>query len=268
MNRSDRPSPGYTIAPFGTNRRMVAANAALALSRHTIHLMTEIDVTAARLLIAQHKARTGETPSFTAYVATCLGRTLAEYPSFNSFRSGRKVYLLEDITISVAVEREVGGESIPQPVPLRSIGSKTYAQVNEEFREVQRAYAVPDAAEPGPSLLRFVPDVLVRAFVRLVTRDPGVVQNIGVVGVSSVGMFASDALWLVPLSPTTVMLSVGSIVRRPAIVDGALQEREVLCVTASFDHDIVDGAPAARFMKRFGEILSGGDELRALAERD
>jgi pyruvate/2-oxoglutarate dehydrogenase complex dihydrolipoamide acyltransferase (E2) component len=43
-----------------------------------------------------------------------------------------------------------------------------------------------------------------------------------------------------------------------------LQERENLCLTFSFDHDIIDGAPAARFMSRFAEILSSGSELRDL----
>ena len=52
-------------------------------------------------------------------------------------------------------------------------------------------------------------------------------QHVGVVGVSSIGMFAAEATWLVPLSPTTVMVSVGSIVRRPIVTEGALQEREM-----------------------------------------
>jgi pyruvate/2-oxoglutarate dehydrogenase complex dihydrolipoamide acyltransferase (E2) component len=78
-------------------------------------------------------------------------------------------------------------------------------------------------------------------------------------------MFGSGPLWLVPLTNATVTVAVGSISKRPALVDGELREREHLCLAVSFDHDIVDGAPAARFTSRFGELLSSGDEVRGVA---
>jgi pyruvate/2-oxoglutarate dehydrogenase complex dihydrolipoamide acyltransferase (E2) component len=89
-------------------------------------------------------------------------------------------------------------------------------------------------------------------------------KRFGVVGVTAVGMFGSGPMWLVPLTSATVTVAVGAIVKRPALVDGGLQEREHLCLTVSFDHDIVDGAPAARFLSRFAELLSCGDDLRDL----
>ena len=264
MKERTRTSPGYTTVSFGTQRRMVAVNSAIARRRHTIHLVAETDVTAPRRFMAEYRKRTGMSLSFTAYVATCLARTLAEYPTFNSFRKGRTLYVLDDITVSIALERDIDGESVPQPIPIRAINGKTFSQVSEELRSQQRGSDQQAGSVRRASWVRYVPDALLRAFVRLMTRDPGVVQHVGVVGVSSVGMFASDPTWLVPLSPATVMVSVGSIVTRPILVDGELQGRERLCITASFDHDIVDGAPAARFMRRFGEILASGDEVRAL----
>ena len=44
-------------------------------------------------------------------------------------------------------------------------------------------------------------------------------------------------------------------------------EREHLCLTVSFDHDIVDGVRAARFTTRFTVRLSQADELRGLIDR-
>jgi pyruvate/2-oxoglutarate dehydrogenase complex dihydrolipoamide acyltransferase (E2) component len=78
-------------------------------------------------------------------------------------------------------------------------------------------------------------------------------------------MFGEGPLWLVPLTSATVTVAVGSIAQHTAWVDGILQEREVLCLTLSFDHDIVDGAPAARFTSRFTQQLASGEELRACA---
>jgi pyruvate/2-oxoglutarate dehydrogenase complex dihydrolipoamide acyltransferase (E2) component len=75
-------------------------------------------------------------------------------------------------------------------------------------------------------------------------------------------MFGEGALWFVPLSGATVAVTVGSIVPRPVAVEGRIESREHLCLTVSFNHDIVDGAPAARFLKSFGEVLKSGEVLR------
>lgn len=86
-------------------------------------------------------------------------------------------------------------------------------------------------------------------------------KRYGVVSVTAVGMFGSGAVWAIPLTAGTVTVTVGSIVKRPVFVEGEIQEREHLCLTVSFNHDIVDGAPAARFLKLFAEILQAGDPL-------
>ena len=55
---------------------------------------------------------------------------------------------------------------------------------------------------------------------------------------------------------------MGGIVERTGDASGLPQTREHLCLTISFDHDIVDGAPAARFTKRFAELLASGEVIR------
>jgi pyruvate/2-oxoglutarate dehydrogenase complex dihydrolipoamide acyltransferase (E2) component len=111
---------GYRAEPFGGNRPMVAASAAVGREKDTIHLMTEVDITQPRRLITKHLKRTGERLSLTAYVVTCLARTLEEFPRFNAFRKGRRLIVLDDITISVLFEREIDGEIIPEPVGIQA----------------------------------------------------------------------------------------------------------------------------------------------------
>jgi pyruvate/2-oxoglutarate dehydrogenase complex dihydrolipoamide acyltransferase (E2) component len=57
---------------------------------------------------------------------------------------------------------------------------------------------------------------------------------------------------------------VGGVSARPRVVDGAIQAREVLDLTATFDHNVVDGAPAARFVGRLRGLVEGADVLRQL----
>jgi pyruvate/2-oxoglutarate dehydrogenase complex dihydrolipoamide acyltransferase (E2) component len=48
---------------------------------------------------------------------------------------------------------------------------------------------------------------------------------------------------------------VGSISWKPAVVDGSIEPREILILTVTFDHDIVDGGPATRFVRRLVELI-------------
>jgi pyruvate/2-oxoglutarate dehydrogenase complex dihydrolipoamide acyltransferase (E2) component len=56
-------------------------------------------------------------------------------------------------------------------------------------------------------------------------------------------------------------VAVGGIVERPCVSTGQIEAREHLCLSIAFNHDIVDGAPAARFVKRFSELLMSGELL-------
>jgi pyruvate/2-oxoglutarate dehydrogenase complex dihydrolipoamide acyltransferase (E2) component len=257
---------GYRVEPFGGNRQMVAASSAVGREKDTIHLMTEVDITRPRRLIAEHRERTGERLSLTGYVVTCLARTLDEFPRFNSFRKGNRLIVLDDLTISVLFEREIDGENIPEPVGIQAANRKTYRQVNDELRAAQQQAGQRLGSATGTAWIRFIPSFLLRTFIRLASRNIGMQKRFGVVGVTAVGMFGSGPMWLIPLTSATVTVAVGAIAKRPVLVDDGLQEREHVCLTASFDHDIVDGAPAARFTSRFAEVLSSGDELRDLMQ--
>jgi pyruvate/2-oxoglutarate dehydrogenase complex dihydrolipoamide acyltransferase (E2) component len=257
-------SRGFRAEPFDADRRMVAASAAISKAKHVIHLVIEADIGEARSLIATHRVQAGERLSLTAYVATCLARTLAEFPQFNSFRRGNRLIVLDDVTISVLFEREIGGKSVPEPVGIHEATRKTYREINDELRAAQQHEGQRLGAATGMGWIRFIPGFLLRIFVRLAARSISMQKKYGVVGVTAVGMFGSGPLWLVPLTNATVTVGIGSIIKRPVVVDGELWEREFLCLTVSFDHDIVDGAPAARFVGRFTELLASGDEVRGL----
>ena len=61
-----------------------------------------------------------------------------------------------------------------------------------------------------------------------------------------------------PAPPTTLMMTVGGIGEKPGVVDGQIAIREYLSLTISFDHELIDGAPAARFTERLKELIESG----------
>ena len=102
------------------------------------------------------------------------------------------------------------------------------------------------------------------ALPRVLRRSPQWLKSTaGTTLVTSVGMFGPGAGWAIGILPLhTLCLTVGSVTVKPGVVDGRVEPRTFLAVTASVDHDIVDGAPAARFVRRLREIVEGAEVLR------
>jgi pyruvate/2-oxoglutarate dehydrogenase complex dihydrolipoamide acyltransferase (E2) component len=64
-----------------------------------------------------------------------------------------------------------------------------------------------------------------------------------------------------PVPNHTLQLTLGGIGEKPGVVDHRVEVRKYLSVTISFDHDLIDGAPAARFTDRLKKLIEKGDGL-------
>jgi len=261
----DQHKSGYKITPLSFQRKMVAASIAPGRKQNNIQALIEVDITVPRLLIRQHKERTGESLSMTAYVTSCLAQTVSEHAQVNAFIKGNKLVQMEDVAISVMLERELDGESVPEPIGIRAAQNKTYRQIHAEIRAAQRNLDAEFGGLNNMPWIKYIPGFLIKAFVRIASRNIAIISRYGVIGVTSVGMYApkDQALWVVPLvAGATVEVAVGSIVNRPRVAEDQLENREHLCLTVVLNHDIVDGAPAVRFLKRFAELLQDGSQLQ------
>ena len=81
----------------------------------------------------------------------------------------------------------------------------------------------------------------------------------GTVAVTAVGMYGHGGGWAVSPTNYTLQLTVGGISEQPRLVDGETKNRELLDLTVTFDHDVVDGGPAARFVQRLVDGIEGAD---------
>ena len=71
-------------------------------------------------------------------------------------------------------------------------------------------------------------------------------------------MFGKGAGWGIPIPVHTLDITLGGIAEKPASGDGQIALRDYLSLTISFDHDIIDGAPAARFTQSLKELIESG----------
>ncbi|MBP1761033.1 MAG: hypothetical protein H6Q64_575 [Firmicutes bacterium] len=77
----------------------------------------------------------------------------------------------------------------------------------------------------------------------------------GSVMLTSVGMFSTFDGWVIPTSIHPLCFAVGTITKKPGVIDGEIAVREYLKMTVLIDHDVMDGAPAARFLSRLDELI-------------
>lgn len=250
----------YKTKPFPKMRRLVVDAGWMGHRRHMIHGLVEADVTQARQYIREHKARTGESLSFTAFIVACLGQAVDMDRYIHAYRNWRnQLILFDEVDVLTMIEIEVGDRTFPLRHIIRAANKKIFREIHQEIRAAQAAEPIKAADFKGWYLYLFLPTFIRRSFWRILSKRPHVRKRIaGTVGITSVGMFGQGGGWGIGMPIHTLGITLGGIGEKPGVVDGRIEIREYLSVTISFDHDIIDGAPAARFTQQLKELIESG----------
>lgn len=253
-------TPGYKSVPFPRMRQLVLDNAWMSRRRHIMSGLVEFDVTDARGFIRDHESESGERISFTAFLLACIGRAVAADRLVQAMRDWRnRLIIFEDVDVLVAFEIQADDRTFPLVHPMRRTNERSVYEIHREIRAIQANPMSSPSAQGG--LLRhfyILPTFLRRIVYRLVMANPHWFRQFaGTASLSSVGMFGAGGGWGLGSPNHSLSIFVGGIAQKPAVVDGRIEVRELLSLTLSFDHDVIDGAPAARFTQRLKELVEG-----------
>lgn len=253
----------YSIEKIDPFRQLVIDGLELAARKHHIHGLVEVDITKARQRMRQIKEKTGESISFTGFLVYCCARAVDEDKHLHAYRDWRNhLVLFEDVDISLPVERTGQGQPVVLQTVIRAANHKSVWEIHREIRELQTKTLGETAWGRWLRWYVCIPGFIRRLFFRIVQRIPTVLKSFnGTVLVTSVGMFGTGAGWGIPLPGHTLSVTVGGIESKPGLINGEQQNKEQICMTVTFDHDIVDGAPAARFIQRFAALVQEGAGL-------
>jgi pyruvate dehydrogenase E2 component (dihydrolipoamide acetyltransferase) len=222
--------------PLNRVRRITAdrmAQSARSVARVT--LLMEVDMTEAvrfrTQLAPEFEKRYGARLAYDAMIAKACGIALAEHPHVNAQwqeateSHGAGIRLQEHINIGIAVAAEAG----LLVAVVRDADGKPLATVNSDLMGM---VAKSKSGGLGPDEL---------------TGSTFTITNLGGYGV--------EAFTPIVNPPESGILGIGRIAKRPAVVDGQVTVRDLMYVSLSFDHRVVDGAPAAEFLRRVKECL-------------
>jgi len=219
------PAPGQTIPLASVRARIAERMSASAHTTARVTLTTEVDATRLVEVRTQLKDVLADSLGFSIgyndlLVAICA-RALRDHPNLNSRIEGNHIRMLDEIHVGLAVDTERG---LLVPV-VRNADRLGVEDIARRIREVVAR------ARQG----RCSPDELTG----------------GTFTITSLGMYGVDAFAPIINLPECAILGVGRISLRPAVVDGKIVARQRMWLSLSFDHRVVDGAPAARFLQRW-----------------
>lgn len=239
---------------------------AVSPGHRTIGLV-EFDVTEALVRIERARAD-GRRLTLVSYLVSCIGTALAEHPALNSVKTGRRLYRFADVDVNLAVEMPTPHGEYPHQITIRRVQDKDPEAVYAEIEAARERYGQGRGAsvedrrlERSMRVLAHLPRAVRIGVLRAVTRSATRVKAwSGTTFVTSVTKFAGSGGFVIPFAagPVAVSFALGGISERSLCRDEIHETRSLLAVTVIVNHDLVDGGPAARFVRRLQELVETG----------
>lgn len=244
--KADKPAPppvvpfsfgggdaNYEDKPVSQMRKVIARR--LGESKFTaphFYLTIDINMDKAVQLRKRLKEVSPAKVSFNDLVIKAAAAALREHPAVNSSWLGDAIRTNHDVHIGVAVAVPDG---LLVPV-VRYANMKTLSQINSEVRHL--------AGKAKDKRLQ-----------------PDEMQG-NTFTISNLGMFGIEEFTAIINPPDACILAIGTIIQKPIVKEGQIVVGNMMKVTLSCDHRVVDGATGAQFLQTFQEILE--DPIRLL----
>jgi pyruvate dehydrogenase E2 component (dihydrolipoyllysine-residue acetyltransferase) len=211
-------TPGRLIPHTPTRRTIAARMVAGVTQAAPVTLTTKADAT--RLIALRNQLTTNgpAAPSYTDLILLLTAAALRQHPLLQAQWRDDGLFVPDAIDIAIAVDVEFG---LLAPV-VRHVDQ---LGVNEIAAQTRDLIAQARAGKLTPDQMR------------------GATFT-----VTNLGMFGIDAFTPIIQLPQCAVLGVGRIVKEPAVVQDRIEPRDMITLSLTFDHRVVDGAPAARFL--------------------
>lgn len=182
-------------------------------------IMMEVDASKAMATHEQLKV------SYSAILVRAVASALAQHPMMNSSLEGNQIRIFEEVNVGVAVATENG---LVVPV-VHGAEQKSLQELEKTIEELTAK------AKQG----------------KLTKED---VSN-GTFTITNLGMYEVDSFIPIINPPEAAILAVGAIKKKPVVIDGKIEIRPMTTLSLTYDHRIVDGAPAAEFLRKIRNKL-------------
>jgi len=235
-SRRGDPGSRVEIKPLSVMRKKIAEH--MVMSRRTsahVHSVFHVNFSTVERIRQQRKAefeQSGVKLTYMAFIAKAAVSALRKFPIVNASLDGDNVIYKKDINLGIAVALETG---LIVPV-IKHADEKNLL-----------------------GLSRAIADIATRA--RSKQLKPEEVHD-GTFTITNPGQFGSQFGMPIINQPQVAILGVGTIEKRPIVVDDAIAIRTMAYLTLGYDHRLVDGATGDQFMAEIKEQIEHFDGVQ------
>ena len=230
------PTLTEKVIPFTGMRKMVAdAVAKSAQTAPHVTLTAEVDMNEAVKLRAQvlpeFERKYGTRLTFTDLIVKAVARAILDHPILNASLEGNQIRIHGEVNVGLAVALE---EGLIVPV-IHNADRKSMPDISLEAKQLV------EKARAGKLSGREIAG--------------------GTFTITNLGAYGIDVFNPIITPGQSAILGVCRIVDKPAVVNGQIAVHSMMNLCLSFDHRVMDGAPAAQFLANVKELLEAPNQL-------
>ncbi len=232
----------------------------LVIGSHNFFALLDFDVTDIRSIL-RDKRKNGEGGSLFSFILKAIAKCLEQYPECNSMIDYRNTTTFDEVDINIPIEIEHEGRLLTKQYIIKDANKKSVHQITNEIDDSKKNVNDESGyvfSKNIQRLLNMLPKKISIWLIRHLMKNHKKVKELsGTVFVTSVTMFSNVSGYIIPYigGPKAVSFAVGSVVKKPVVKNDQVVIREMINITAIFNHDIIDGAPAARFINKLRRII-------------
>ena len=213
------------VIPISGMRKVIADNMMNSVQSmaHAYHKVA-VDMSEAKLIRAAFK-KAEKKVSFNDIIIMALGRALQEHPRMNAWVEDGKITEKGSVNVGIAVAVD-NGLIVPT---VRDVQNMTIGEIHDESARLIAKTKAGGLKKEEYSGATFT--------------------------VSNLGLFGIDEFTAIVNPPQVGILAVGSMTDTPVVRDGQIVIRPMMNLVLTYDHRVIDGAPAAQFLSRVKELL-------------
>jgi pyruvate dehydrogenase E2 component (dihydrolipoamide acetyltransferase) len=224
------PAVAAQALPLRGMRKVIAERMHRSLQNSAqLTITTEVDVT--QLVDRRQEVQREFNATYTDFIIQACAHALKQHPRMNAALDGDTIQILDHVSVGVAVALD---EGLIVPV-IHNTDKKSLKNIAQETR------ALAEKARANKLTLEEVAG--------------------GTFTVSNLGMYGVDGFTPILNAPQTGILGVGRIVEKPVIYRGEVTKRAMMVLSLTFDHRVIDGAPAGAFLQTVADLLAHGNRI-------
>jgi len=155
---------------------------------------------------------------------------------------------------------------VPIPLVIEKTNEKSALDITLEIEKAKnqelndKDIVLSKKSDISEKLYYRLPGFLRRTIWKIMLRNPEFIyKKMGNVVITSVGMMGRINGWFIHKSVHPLSFGIGSVLKKPVVIDNEIRIREILNMTILVDHDVIDGAPMVRFLNDLTKYIEGGE---------